>query len=359
MKYVTNLKKAITVIAILLTTVVAHAQDTTAVQSGQFCIITMNTGTKVSGLLTSKQNGKVTVIDPVLGTLTIDEEKIEAMKIAETGKEYSFMMSNGRSYRGTVVAQNESVITLQTESLGEVKMMMANITDFSSGSVSLNASGDTYDHASRYLIAPSAIPLRKGEGYYQNVMLLMNGAHFGITDHLSAGGGVMIPFGFFGTVKYGHQVGKNTYLAAGGMVVTTFLGLGYGVGCGFGSLTYGNRGTNVTFTAGYGGIAGDGDWSLTNRPILNISGMLKITDGFSIVTENWFLPARRLNNAGNGSYTETYTYNPQVSLGFRIGAGQHSFDIAGLSVGSLENRNAFLIPYFAYSYRFHTNKSKR
>ncbi len=351
MKNLNQLKKVIALIAIVITCGKIQAQDTTSTVAGQFCIITINTGTKVSGYMTSKQNGKVTLIDPVLGALTIDESKIETMKIAENGAEYSFMMSNGRSYRGTVVSQNETVITITTESLGEIKLMVANITDFSTGSASLQTSGDSYDHATRYLFAPSAIPLRKGEGYYQNIMVLMSGAQYGVSDNFSIGGGVLVPIGFFGTMKYGKQVGKNAYVAGGGMVVTTFMGLGFGVGCGFGSFTYGNRGTNFTVTGGFGGVASDGDWNVTKRPIVNISGMLKVTDGFSIVTENWLIPSRRYNYP-----TRTYStsYNPQLSLGFRIGSGKHSFDLAGLALGG-----EIVIPYFAYSYRFHTNKSKR
>lgn len=356
MKNITIPKTVLTGLLLCLFVFTAKAQDSAQVAMSNYCIITTTSNATIAGTMIENQNGKVKVIDPVLGELNIELIKIVSMKVVETNKDYTFKMSNGRKYYGLAVNQNQSVITIKTETLGEMKLMTSSIVDFASGDKAVGSDTEVYDHASRYLLAPSAIPLRKGEGYYQNIYVLMNGVQYGVTDNFSVGGGIIAPIGFFATAKYGVKMGPKVHVAAGGMFVTTLFGMGYGVGCGFGSLTYGNRGTNFTVTAGYGAIGGGGDWAMTQRPILNISGMLKLSEGVSLVTENWLIPTRQYNynynySTGYGEPTVTHTYKPQVSAGIRLGAGHHSFDIAGLAIGG-----EIVIPYFAYAYRFNSKK---
>jgi len=349
MKMEFKMRKAVATLLMMFAAFVLHAQDTTATSSGQFCMITTKNGTTVSGMMTERANGNVKVNDAMLGTVNIEESKIESIKIVETGKEYQFQMSDGRVIRGTVLRQNPSVITLKTDNVGEISITINNIKDFAIGDRGFTFQGETFDHASRYLFAPSAIPLRRGEGYYQNIMVLMNGAHVGITDRFSVGGGVMIPFGFFGTVKYGIQLDKNVHVAVGGIGVTTLFGIGVGMGCGFGSVTVGNRYTNISLTGGYGGVASGSGWEVTKRPIANVSGMVRLAPSVSLVTENWFIPTVNYNS-WNGTTTESYY--PLYSLGFRLGAGHSSFDVAALSIGSYAEGEAIVIPYLAYAYRF-------
>lgn len=348
----------------MLTAVVFNAQpartgsdgDSLQVITTKYCIISLTNGTQVSGSLISQENGQVIVKDPILGELSILQSNIESMRVVETGKEYTFIMSSGKKYRGVVEAQNETGIVIRTSSLGQITLTTANISDFNSG-IADPALAGRIDHGSRYLFAPSAIPLKKGEGYYQNIYILMNGVHYGITDNFSIGGGVVGPVGLYGTMKYGHQVGKNVHVAAGGMVVTTMMGIGFGVGCGFGSVTFGDRWTNATVTAGYGAVMVDGGWEATKRPILNLSGMIRVSNNFSFITENYFIPMRD-NNYVDGTLSDSYHYNPQFSGGCRIGGGKHTFDLALTTVGDVQEM-AIVIPYFAYAYRFQNNKVKK
>jgi len=334
----------------------AQSQDTTVTNESQFCIVTLTNGTKVSGMLQSQDNAQVVVIDPILGQLTVLQSNIELLQVVETGKSYTFTMSSGKKYMGKVIAQSASSITIDAANLGEIKLTTTNIAGFNSGAEV--SSELTYDHGSRYLFAPSAIPLRKGEGYYQNMMILMNGFRYGVTDHVSVGAGIIVPVGFYADVKYGHQVGKNVHVAAGGMLITTMMGFGAGVVCGFGSITLGDRWTNATFTAGYGAVMADGDWNATKRPILNFSAMARVTDGFSLITENYFFPVRSYEYT-NGNFSNpriTHHYRPQLSAGFRIGGGKHTFDIAGTTLGDVTEGDLFVIPYFSYAYHFNRNK---
>lgn len=352
MNNVNNISKAIITLVLLLTSTVINAQDTTSVKDAQFCIVSLTNGTRVSGMLISQNDGSVTVADPVLGQLTILQSNIEMLRVVETGKEYEFVMSSGKKYRGVVEAQNSTSIVIRTSTLGNITLSNVNIADFSNGTGSVME--PRVDHGSRYLFAPSAIPLRKGEGYYHNVMFLVNGCHYGITDRWSIGGGVIFPVGMYGTVKYGRPVGDKVHVAAGGMFITTFYGIGMGVGCGFGSVTIGDRFTNATFTLGYGAVSNDMDWEATRRPIMNISGMARINDNFSLITENYFFPTQTTSYSASGEITND-SYYQQLSLGMRIGGGKHSFDVATMTIGDVTDGHFFAIPYLGYAYRF-TNK---
>jgi hypothetical protein len=354
MNQVTNISKAIITLFVILSSNFLFAQDTTDVKETQFCIVTLTNGTRVSGMLTSQNDESVKVTDPVLGELTILQSNIEVLRVVVTGVEYQFTMSSGKKYRGVVEAQNSTSIVVRTSTLGNITLTNVNIADFSNGV------GETVvtraDHGSRYLFAPSAIPLKKGEGYYQNVYFLMNGAHYGLTDRWSLGGGVIFPIGMYGTVKYGREINDKVHVAAGGMFITTFFDLGLGVGCGFGSITFGDRYTNATMTLGYGAVSDNGIWEATNRPIINFSGMARISDNFTLISENYLFPTQETNYTSNGEFTTNNSYYPQLSLGMRIGGGKHSWDVAAMTMGDMANGDFFAIPYLGYSYRFTNNK---
>jgi hypothetical protein len=349
MKTVTNLQRSVQLAVIMLLAAAGsvYAQsvsDTTA----QFCKVSMNNGTTVTGMLVQQDSANVVINNSGLGQLTILRSNIESVEVVTDGHPYTFTLSSGKTYRGTVVRHDDRAITIRTTS-GEVQLMTGNIADFKSTAANVAVA---FDHGSRYLFAPSSIPLRQGEGYYQNIMILMNGFQYGVTDRFSVGAGIIMPIGFFGTMKYGLQVGKNMHVAAGGMFITTMLGLEFGVGCGFGSFTYGNRNTNATVTLGYGALLDGGDWEVTRRPIINFSAMVKLADGFSLVTENYFIPVRDDRAYMNPSDpVNTYSYHPQFTGGFRVGGGRHTFDIAGATIGEI-NRGMFVIPYFSYAYHF-------
>jgi hypothetical protein len=159
----------------------------------------------------------------------------------------------------------------------------------------------------RYLFAPSAVPLRQGEHYYQNVMLTVSSINWGITDRLALSvgtelisllftvfndGTVIVPA--FTNLKYAAPVRDKFYLGGG------LLGVGglvdqsiWGVGLGYGVATWGDIEHNVTLGAG---LASGGAWSSFGRdavglrPVLSLNGMTRLSDRFALVSENWYFP---------------------------------------------------------------------
>lgn len=148
--------------------------------------------------------------------------------------------------------------------------------------------------STRYFWSPNAYGLKKGEGYYQNLWVLWNQASVGITDNFSIGVGVIPIFLFGGSEytplwivpKFSIPVVKDKFNLGAGIPAGTIgfqsdggFGIAYGIG------TYGNRNNNVTVGLGYG-YAG-GEWA--NRPLINISVMVRLTSKTYFLSENYFI----------------------------------------------------------------------
>ncbi|RMG72955.1 MAG: hypothetical protein D6722_04450 [Bacteroidetes bacterium] len=155
-------------------------------------------------------------------------------------------------------------------------------------------------NATRHLFAPTAIPLRKGEGYYQNVWIGLNSFNYGLSDHIAITGGVEVFTTFasllnsyysgalmFANLKVGTQVKPGIYLGAGALAggLLGEDGEGANLAIGYGLATLGNPEHNMTLGVGWGAIGGDP----APAPIIMIGGMTRVSRRLSLVTENWIV----------------------------------------------------------------------
>ncbi|MDP5170804.1 MAG: hypothetical protein NWR72_11210 [Bacteroidia bacterium] len=206
-------------------------------------------------------------------------------------------------------------------------------------------------NSTRYLFAPSAIPLAKGEGYYQNVCVLINSINYGITDHVSISAGTEIlsllwsaiggrtNLVGFANVKVGGKVADNLYLGGGvlaGGHYSSFLGNSTSVGgvLGYGIVTYGNPQTNVSISAALGNY--DKTWG--KNPVVVVSAMHQLTPNLGLVTENWVL---RIGNIDGATSTATIM---AFSGGVRLLARKLSIDLALLGTGGYYDGRVSMVP---------------
>lgn len=198
---------------------------------------------------------------------------------------------------GELTYQDDEEISIYSETVGQITIKRLNVHSIKKVDPSRIKNGKFWyenPQATRYFFAPNAIGLRNGRGYYQNTWVLFNNASYGISNHFSIGGG-MIPLFLFGTSetpvwllpKVSVPISENRfYLGAGAMVggvigeETDPLGIFYG------SATVGNRDDNISVSIGYGYAGG----SVSDTPLLNISGMKRIARRFYLITENYFVP---------------------------------------------------------------------
>jgi len=149
-------------------------------------------------------------------------------------------------------------------------------------------------HSTRHFFAPTARSLQKGEGYYQNVYLLLNFVNYGITDNILIGGGATIipgigieEQGYFLNPKVGFKVKDKLHLGGGAFFVLlpndSDEGSGINAGILYGVSTYGTEENNISLGMGY---AYSNEGSL-DYPIAMIGGMYRISRRMAFVSENW------------------------------------------------------------------------
>ena len=159
----------------------------------------------------------------------------------ESGQKVLIETLDGDEFTGRILSHDSTSINLETNngifSLSKKKIKKLESYDYA-GKFKFPNSQDT-----RYFFAPSGIPLKKGEGYYQNVLLTGNFVNYGVHRNLSVGGGVEFitlstgqPIWFF-TPKVGHSLSEKLHVAGGLLMIGTgdFSGSGNGIS----SLIYG------------------------------------------------------------------------------------------------------------------------
>lgn len=212
---------------------------------------------------------------------------------------YRVETAGGEVVIGTLVSENEKEIVLDTRQFGEVTLERANIEQMEEIDPDQFQDGQYWfrnPQSTRYLFAPNAIGIPKGEGYYQNTWILLNNVNFGVSNNFSIGAGT-IPVFLFGASALPIWVlpkvsistpQENLHLAGGAVLGGVLSGEGGGsAGLVYGSATLGTRDHNATASVGYGYV----DESFSDSPVINVSGMTRIGRTTYLITENYFFPA--------------------------------------------------------------------
>ncbi len=155
-------------------------------------------------------------------------------------------------------------------------------------------------HATRLIFAPTAIPLRRGEGYVADFWIFFASAAIGVTDRFTLGAGMsLFPLDnfadniFYALPKYTVVSQPRLKVALGALMASVpwtanaaggrrrqSLGILYGVA------TTGSSESNLTLGAGWGYVGG----TLANKPVLTVGGQHRATKRIALISENWFVP---------------------------------------------------------------------
>jgi hypothetical protein len=215
----------------------------------------------------------------------------------EVGDTVKVVTVSNQVFIGELIYEDDDKITISSESVGEITIDRENIRSIEKMDPSRIRNGAYWfenPQSTRYFFAPNAIGLKKGRGYYQNTWIFFNNVNYGVTNNFSLGGG-MIPLFLFGGIetpvwllpKVSVPVKKDSFYMGGGAMLggvigedTELLGILYG------SATLGNRDKNVSVSLGYGYVGSD----VSDTPVINISGMTRISRSFYLLTENYIVP---------------------------------------------------------------------
>lgn len=238
-------------------------------------------------------------------------------------------MYNGAEYKGQLIQQDSETIVLKTVN-GQLNLTATNVRMI-----------ERYDydgefefpnpHDTRYFFGPTGVPLKKGEGYYQNILVTTNFVNVGVTENISIGGG----FEFISTVsgspiwfltpKVGFNVSEKFHLG-GGFIMAGFAAEGSAT-LGYGVVTYGSLESNLSLGVGYGLVEG----SLADSPAIMLSGMHRAGNSIALLTENYL-------------YGSNYIFGIH---GVRILSKRNSFDIGALIIPEIVG-DLPALPYVGY-----------
>ncbi len=205
------------------------------------------------------------------------------------------------TYQGKLLSRTDESLKMET-SVGEIEIKTSNIRKCVALDKVKVVDGKVWyenPNATRYLFAPSAFNLKKGEGYYQNTWVFLNQVSYGFTDNFTCGLGTIpifinpesakyTPIWF--TPKFNFNTKNSKIRASVGTisVFAPFTGEGFSsVGVVYGMGTYGNRDNNISLGLGWGYSASYNNSDIAKRPTLNISGMYRVSRNGYIVGEFW------------------------------------------------------------------------
>lgn len=203
---------------------------------------------------------------------------------------------DGNEFIGVIQEQTTEKIRIKTDKLGVITIPVNEVKRITPVTQVLAKDGSYWldnPQSTRYLWAPNGYSLKKGEGYYQNIWILFNQAVYGITDHFSAGIGVMPLFLFGGTAtpawitaKYSVPVVKDKVNLGAGALMGTVIGEESATfGILYGITTFGSRDKNLNIGLGWGFADGE----MARNPTVNISAMIRTGAKGYFLTENYFI----------------------------------------------------------------------
>ena len=235
------------------------------------------------------------------------------------GQFLKITLNDGTLKFGQLLDADESNILVDVVGLGPTSIPKYLVLEVTQEVMEVDESGEVKNlissQATRYFFAPSAMQLKDGEGYFQSNIAL-NSVSYGLSDKFTAG--AMI--GFLGgglTAKAGWKVGDKTSVSLGVLGAGDFFGeLMEPLALGFINVTRGDDNKNITFNVGCtnaafgpryedyyspGAASNVNDWGTTyyypessyrRHPrvlMLNISGMVPLTERRWLITENYFV----------------------------------------------------------------------
>lgn len=306
----------------------------------------MNDGTLLKGRVIEAQVSTIKFRDNNLGVVIIQSRKISSLEKLSADSYFIFFMKDGSFFHGRVIKQNGSEAEIKTKTPSvfsdsvekKITIPLERVKEMRQiEEKDIHRKGKYWYpnmNASRYFFGPSAIPMVKGDGYYQNADLIINDVNYGITKNFSLQGGGIIPFAVFLMPKFGYKVKDNFHVGGGLLLGSTLLKFrksNYKTGAMYGLATVGNNNNNLTFGMGYGFLNVDKETTFLPKPILTFDGTLRVSRRIALVTENIILPVKFSYYAAVGKVTE-YNYKTSFSFGGRFMKEKFSVDFGLLTI---------------------------
>lgn len=255
---------------------------------------------------------------------------------------------------GVLLSEDAAQIVLRTESYGTVKIARQIIQTMTTTSSPQLVRGKLWypsRYSSRYFAGPSGYGLKKGEGAYDNVLLLFNQLSYGFSDHFSLTAG-LAPFALIDgplpvwvMPKFSIPLKPNRVnLSIGALLGHLFFSYSSedpSFAAVFSQITLGKPDEN--FSAGLGFLQSGTDAG--SALIYSFGGTVRIGKSFALLTEGYFF---KLDN-------ERYNMG---ALGLQYMNRRLAID-AGVAFLTLEDDGPYPVPCLSLHVPFGFGKSAR
>jgi len=263
--------------------------------------------------------------------------------------QYKIDLKDGTRLTGKILSENDSVLVLEMPNLGVLSIHKDKIDKM----IPMDASRELKKslwfknpNPTRLFFSPTAIPLKKGEGYYQNIYIVGNMFNYGVLDNLSIGAGFdfITMFANFDdgwnpvlnfNAKLGFKVHDYVHVGAGGLYVTQISEFSAGIT--YALSTFGTYNNNFTTGLGWGFV----DGTFEEKPFIMLGGMARCSEKIWFVSENWFAPLDADNN-----------YYVAISYGLRFSGKRISVDLGFINSKDIIEVFIIGVPYVDFVVKF-------
>jgi len=261
------------------------------------------------------------------------------------------ILEDGSQVNGKLLSQNAESIVIETVSLGNMTLERTKIKSITRVSDENLKEGKVWfenPNPYRYLLGNSAIPKPKRTATYQNVWIFFNSFSYAPSNFLDLSAGFELfslllaskdaSYFFYLNPKASTKVAKNFYMGGNIFYLNSFANHEesdfYGMGALNAFATYGNTNMNVTGSLGWGFVNN----TFKSKPLITLSGMIRVSRRIGFVTENWFLP-----DAG-----DFVGYYGLFSYGIRFMSQKVSIDFAFINNGDISQTIPVGFPFLDF-----------
>jgi len=285
----------------------------------------------------------------------------EARQDPPAGAVLTVSLKDGTTLVGRIAGEDATHLTVLTLEGLTIRVPRSSIVSMRDAAPPADAQFTRSDpNYSRLMFAPTARPLRKGDGYFSDHYVAFPGVAFGITDHFSLSGGVSIVPGiglaeqvFYVAPKIGFAVSDKLALGAGAAYAGG-AGEGNGVGVAFALATLGRPDRSLTAGIGFAGsrekeydfgtYTSRDVWKWRDKPILMLGGSVQLSNSVALVSENWLLLGEKLSDQ-------------PFAVALRFFGDRISADVGMIFVGEVIEEG-FPVPWLSFSYHFGRSKDR-
>ncbi len=270
----------------------------------------------------------------ILSVLLLVVFTIQARSQQDTARTFRVETTDGNIFTGQILQQDDQMIVLLTPNYGEVRLTRKEIRSIRELTNVVKVGDQIWlpnPQSSRYYWAPNGYGLEEGTAYYQNIWVFYNYVSYAPSNSFSIGAGCLPLFLFNGAPtpiyfvpKFSVPVVKDKVNIGAGAFVGTVLGEDPGwLGLLFETTTFGTRDKNVSLGLAWGFAGGE----ITNRPVINLSTMLRTGPRGYFVSENYFFPIEDFNLAiiSLGGRSIIRNVSLDYSLWIPLGADMDAF----------------------------------